>query len=99
REDASPKIKLRHDPKKATNASAPTQVRLQLIPILLPRRLVLLLRNITGHETALQTKQVLGSISNLIPEIPDPPSKILTQLSHLICHSPVSPSIFLLQHS
>jgi len=92
-------FQLAHDHKQATDLVDTTQVRLQLIPVLLPRRLVLLLRNIAGHEAALQSKQVLRSISNLIPEIPDPPGKILAQLRHLISHSPISLGVFLLQHS
>src|SRR6266581_3998975 len=75
-----PHLKLAHNHKQATDLVDTTQVRLQLIPILFPSRLVLLFWNVAGHETALQSKQVLGSISNLIPEIPDPPGMILARL-------------------
>src|SRR5213594_2360777 len=48
-------LKLAHDHEKAADLVDAAQVRLKLVTVLLPGRLVLLFWNIAGHETALQS--------------------------------------------
>jgi len=89
---------LAHDHEQAADLVDTPEVRRKLIAVLFSLSLILGLRDIPRHESALQTKEVLRCVSDMVSEVAYSLSEGLTKLGHLLSHSSIRTVEFFFEH-